>query len=752
VKRDPGMTEESVIELNQKIGEWLTQFTDLVGRDVGPYVRQYAIDRNGALADTLRNLNDEARLLQIGVVGRVKAGKSSLLNALIFDGEAVLPKAATPMTAALTTLSYDEHFRAEAQFYTAEDIEHMHENSMRYERYLEEERDGAADTLRQRRRHGGTVVEDRTFWSDVDKMAARNAASRHSILQAAHDQYQRIRKARLDKLQPDAQAKIKARDARDLAIKLLDYVGADGQYMPITKSVDIYLPIESLRDIRIIDTPGLNDPVQSREARTTELLKNCDVVFIVSPAGQFLSEQDLDMMGRIVQKEGIQELVMVASQVDNQLFGSDTLHPTLQGALNHVTGTLGRHMVDTLQRLKRTNPEVGRLFDRLIDAGAGKVVYASGICHGMSMRFDKRRTWDSGEQKVWENLTEFYGDFFPDGNAEQCRANLDRLGNITALGDVLARVRQQKSAILEERRAELVLSKWKALDAFKAAMCDLVMQKTREIRSADIDDLKKQQRKLNSLIDIATHSLDTAFTLELRTYRRQLKDGLKRVLDAAYQDTQGTFEDSTTNEREKRVRQKDGVFNWIADKLFDGGKEEWFETVKRVHSQQVISALRKFARDLASDLSEKATEQSAIFYQELVNKMTVAARDAFKDDIDISIIIRSVKAVVNEIATLEFELDDAEVRALKASGVLREHEANVFLEAAAAAVVGLREQADAQITTFVDDLFKNCLPKTIAGDFFSDMLARIDELQAEVEDAQRTIDELARAQQALEVF
>jgi hypothetical protein len=166
----------------------------------------------------------------------------------------------------------------------------------------------------------------------------------------------------------------------------------------------------------------------------------------------------------------------------------------------------------------------------------------------------------------------------------------------------------------------------------------------------------------------------------------------------------------------------------------------------------VIGALRKFSRDLASDLSERAAEQSAIFGQELVSKMTVAARVTFKDDVDVSIIIRSVKAVVNEITTPEFELDDAEVRALKASGVLREQEANAFLEAATAAVIGLREQADVQITAFVDDLFKNCLPKTIADDFFSDMLARIDDLQAEVENAQRTIDELARAQHALEVF
>ncbi|TPQ40900.1 hypothetical protein C2U71_21570 [Burkholderia ubonensis] len=746
------MNEQSVIELNQHLGAWLRQYEGLVGRDAGPYVREYAIDRTDELTRAFTQLSDEARLLQIGVVGRVKAGKSSLLNALIFDGHPVLPKAATPMTAALTTLAYDEQFHAEVQFYTADDIENMREDSLRYERYLEEERAGAADALRQRRRHSGAQVEDRAFWSDVDRMAARSAATRHSMLQAAHDQYDRIRKAKLDGSLHDSHSKIKARDAHDLANKLLEYVGADGYYMPVTKSVDIYLPLESLRDVRIIDTPGMNDPVQSREARTTELLKNCDVVFIVSPAGQFLSEQDLDMMGRIVQKEGVQELVMVASQVDNQLFGSDTLQPTLRGALDHVTGTLGRHMVGTLQRLKQTNPEVGRLFDRLIEEGAGKIVYTSGICHGMAVRFDKQRSWDSGEKKVWENLTDHYGDFFPAGDSDRCRANLDRLGNIAALGEVLERVRQQKNNIIGARRQELVLSKWKALDLFKGKMLELVAQKIRDVRSANVEDLKKQQRKLNSLIEVATHDLDSALTIERRKYQRDLDEGLKRVLTEAYDYTQETFEDSTSTEREQRVRQLDGVFPWIARKLWDGGREEYFVNVKRVHSQQVINSLRKFARDLRRKLSLEAAERAELFGEQLVRSMTNAARSAFKDDVDASTIIRSVKGVVGAIATPEFELDDEEVRKLKASGVLRESEASAFLEAASTSVDNLREQADSQIDAFVEDLFKKRLPKSIAGDFFSDMMERIDELQQEVEHGQRTMDELRRAQLALEVF
>lgn len=48
----------------------------------------------------------ENRKLNIGVVGQVKAGKSSFLNTLLFNGQEILPKASTPKTATLTKMEY----------------------------------------------------------------------------------------------------------------------------------------------------------------------------------------------------------------------------------------------------------------------------------------------------------------------------------------------------------------------------------------------------------------------------------------------------------------------------------------------------------------------------------------------------------------------------------------------------------------------------------------------------------------------
>ncbi|MEN1450832.1 hypothetical protein, partial [Pseudomonas aeruginosa] len=136
------------------------------------------------------------------------------------------------------------------------------------------------------------------------------------------------------------------------------------------------MPLEALRDICIIDTPGMNDPVQSREERTVELLKICDVVFIVSPAGQFLNEQDLEVMGRITQKEGVQELVLVASQIDTQLYGSEK-RTRLSDAVDAIRQQLSIRAQSALTNLKLSSPEVGAVFDNLIASVHRNLLHSS---------------------------------------------------------------------------------------------------------------------------------------------------------------------------------------------------------------------------------------------------------------------------------------------------------------------------------------------------------------------------------------
>ncbi|GAA8207133.1 hypothetical protein HpDR152_01080 [Helicobacter pylori] len=108
-----------------------------------PFMSDNAVVKTEELEKTLKEMQAEDREFKVGIIGRVKAGKSSLLNALIFEGVEVLPKAATPMTASLTILKYANTLSAEVEFYSPKDIAELkneHERYVReFNRIVEEE-------------------------------------------------------------------------------------------------------------------------------------------------------------------------------------------------------------------------------------------------------------------------------------------------------------------------------------------------------------------------------------------------------------------------------------------------------------------------------------------------------------------------------------------------------------------------------------------------------------------------------------
>ncbi len=99
-----------------------------------PFISDNAVIKTEELEKTLKEMQDTDRNLKVGIIGRVKAGKSSLLNALIFEGVEVLPKAPTPMTASLTVLKYAQNLSTQVEFYSQEDILELKNEHARYER------------------------------------------------------------------------------------------------------------------------------------------------------------------------------------------------------------------------------------------------------------------------------------------------------------------------------------------------------------------------------------------------------------------------------------------------------------------------------------------------------------------------------------------------------------------------------------------------------------------------------------------
>lgn len=71
-----------------------------------PKTKALAGDRNVISLEEIKN-KLENDVLTIGVIGQMKCGKSTFLNAFVFKDD-ILPAATTPMTAALSVITYGE--------------------------------------------------------------------------------------------------------------------------------------------------------------------------------------------------------------------------------------------------------------------------------------------------------------------------------------------------------------------------------------------------------------------------------------------------------------------------------------------------------------------------------------------------------------------------------------------------------------------------------------------------------------------
>lgn len=215
----------------------------------------------------------DSDVLTIGVIGQMKCGKSTFLNSFVF-GDTILPSATTPMTAALSVITYGEKERIVAEFYTRDE---WAEQKIQAARSLEDA--------------GGNAAEESKI------KAAKELVSK------------------ADKLGGELESLLGKTQEDDFS-NLIEYVGADGKYISITKSVKIFYPKEYLKDVEVVDTPGFNDPIVSREERTKEFLKKADVVLMMLYAGRPFDATDREIIFKNVSQCGIGKVLIGINKYD----------------------------------------------------------------------------------------------------------------------------------------------------------------------------------------------------------------------------------------------------------------------------------------------------------------------------------------------------------------------------------------------------------------------------------------------------
>ncbi|GAA7331375.1 dynamin family protein [Helicobacter pylori] len=741
-----------------------------------PFISENAVIKTEELEKTLQKMQAKDRDLKVGIIGRVKAGKSSLLNALIFEGVEVLPKAATPMTASLTILKYANTLSTEVEFYSPKDIAELKNEHERYVREFnrivdeevkkQKEKQSLSNKVKEGVKNFGSkvfsknksteeapkenILSDKEIVKRAERIA-KEELKKDTKLVSSYDQYEKMKQSgslNTEKLDP----RIQANSLQELNQKLLQFVGADGKFMPYTKAVQISLNNPNLKDLEVIDTPGVNDPIASREERTKALLKDCDVVFIVSPSNQFLTESDMSLFDRVSNKEGTQEIYFVASQADSAVLSMSEVEKSnqhLPTALENAQKALSSQLNNIMEKLIENYPNQRKIFEKAIKNG---VILASGVCFSMYKDFNNQASWERNKKTeeyhnaLW-NLRDFYPDAF--NSDDKSKESLLFLSNMSTIEERLEKAAKEKEKIMSQKWQDYAQSQAKNLHSLIAQLLQDLEEEKKRVKNADMGAIEKQieaYEKLSGNIDMKFREVYEEFILHfINNIRVGLKETLKKAIQTAKTRSREEEEEEHYIERVKQGGAwgsfKRNFLFWADD---DAGYEEVGRTRATIKAGAVLDYLTEMHERCEGALNDSANSFKVVFRKELYAKVFSQLREIISDDLIDEVAFRkSVHAVLDRIEFKEFDYADklpSEIRGK--TGNLKGDEANAFIQSVGNYVRNFEAETKEDVKGYIQGLRESLEKQNFASDTLQKLKENMQNLHNQVQNKEQSIAQL----------
>ncbi|GAA7064237.1 dynamin family protein [Helicobacter pylori] len=741
-----------------------------------PFISENAVIKTEELEKTLQKMQAKDRDLKVGIIGRVKAGKSSLLNALIFEGVEVLPKAATPMTASLTILKYANTLSTEVEFYSPKDIAELKNEHERYVREFnrivdeevkkQKEKQSLSNKVKEGVKNFGSkvfsknksteeapkenILSDKEIVKRAERIA-KEELKKDTKLVSSYDQYEKMKQSgslNTEKLDP----RIQANSLQELNQKLLQFVGADGKFMPYTKAVQISLNNPNLKDLEVIDTPGVNDPIASREERTKALLKDCDVVFIVSPSNQFLTESDMSLFDRVSNKEGTQEIYFVASQADSAVLSMSEVEKSnqhLPTALENAQKALSSQLNNIMEKLIENYPNQRKIFEKAIKNG---VILASGVCFSMYKDFNNQASWERNKKTeeyhnaLW-NLRDFYPDAF--NSDDKSKESLLFLSNMSTIEERLEKAAKEKEKIMSQKWQDYAQSQAKNLHSLIAQLLQDLEEEKKRVKNADMGAIEKQieaYEKLSGNIDMKFREVYEEFILHfINNIRVGLEETLKKAIQTAKTRSREEEEEEHYIERVKQGGAwgsfKRNFLFWADD---DAGYEEVGRTRATIKAGAVLDYLTEMHERCEGALNDSANSFKVVFRKELYAKVFSQLREIISDDLIDEVAFRkSVHAVLDRIEFKEFDYADklpSEIRGK--TGNLKGDEANAFIQSVGNYVRNFEAETKEDVKGYIQGLRESLEKQNFASDTLQKLKENMQNLHNQVQNKEQSIAQL----------
>lgn len=587
--------------------------------------------------DGWQDVVDTNRTLKIGIVGGVKAGKSSFLNALLFRGRDILPKAATPMTAALTKISYSEKSYAKIVFYEDKDWNAILQNAATFDERLET---AIANEKKRREENAKKDVWGRKIQNNLVAVQG-DSLDQYTIERLKKNIDEEFRACKeLAEMADTRGVVVNTLLGSDQEIPLSDnleadlkeYVGADGKYTPFVKYIELGMNEPVLKDLEIIDTPGLNDPIVSRSIVTKRFLKNCDAAFLMSFCGQFMSAQDVTFLLKALPQEGIGHVVLIGSKFDSVLQEKSYANLPLQRAAAQLVAKLSAAAKDTIQR--NSSSSQGKRFTDALPP-----VFISSLLYTAAQKMKNHQPLSEEEKKSIDNLSKSYKDFEKD--------NPDFLLGMSNIDEGIRKkkltiYKQERNRILQEKSEDYIKQKELGFLNKLNEIQKVAQQNLSDLEELDKGEILKKQREINRALDLARGTLEQTFNEAAFDAKKQLKSIEHNIMGE-----QNRFRDVKSQDK---VRNEDHFYTtghlWWKKRRHDTVRIEWREASVADAVMQAGDFAREAKRHLEEDL------QYAISVDQIEGKLKNQIVNAFQEanvPYEVEEILGPVKLVMQEL-------------------------------------------------------------------------------------------------------
>lgn len=599
---------------NKEFEAFVGQVEDIVAGVMG-HAKEDDISGLNKLIDNFKIKTEdfyrENRKLNIGVVGQVKAGKSSFLNTLLFEGKEILPKASTPKTATLTKMEYSEENIIQIEYYSPDEWEVLEDNAV-------------------------VDLDDEIYTSarEIVDMVKRNGVNPHQYLEKGFD-------------------RIEFESYEELITSLNDYVGEDGKFTPIVKAVTLFLNKEEFRGLSIVDTPGLNDPIASRTIRTKEFMEVCDVVFFLSQSGSFLDKSDWILLSSQLPQKGVKKLVLVASkydsgirdilraQDDDDVFGEDeNTADNIPKACKIIKKKLKKRAKSKVEEfvkdleMRGSSPELIEVIRQCADP-----IMVSSLAYNMTGK--SQSEYSSEENNIYSALKQFSDDMDED---------LKLLGNFDEVKNLFGEVVSEKEAILAAKAKSFIPNATEELKNLLSSYLEKTKKRIQVLESNDREQLLEQKKIIETQMgsikaDIASvfGELNAKLESEKLNGIRELRDASKDYLNIKERTGSVTRTGSYTT----------GHFFWKKTHVYT-----YEEHYSYCIAADAIENLRKYGLDASNQVEEVFSE--AIQIKEIKRRLlnvVVNNFDMGSEKYDSSLFRIMVEETVSAIEFPIFDID-----------------------------------------------------------------------------------------------